>query len=330
MVKAYVEYELLDIKFVPESWDLIEIGNLFDFKNGLNKSKEYFGIGTPIVNYMDVYKNKGLRLEQIEGKVSINKDELRAYNVKRGDVFFTRTSETPKEVGLTSVILDEANKTVFSGFILRGRPKDETLTNQYKKYCFSTEDVRQQIISNATFTTRALTNGKVLSKVRILVPPREEQQKIAVALSDMDELIDALEKIINKKKKIKQGTMQQLLTENQKMPGFKENWKLAKVEEFGTIITGGTPVTNVEDYWNGNVPWVTPSDISSIKDIKTTEREISEKGLDTINILPPDTVLVTCIASIGKNDILSQRGSCNKQINAIIPKESFNPDFIYY
>ena len=78
-----------------------KIGELFEFKNGLNKGKEFFGRGTPIVNYTDVYKKNKIYLNDLLGTVETTNDEQERYSVKRGDVFFTRTSETKEEVGKT-------------------------------------------------------------------------------------------------------------------------------------------------------------------------------------------------------------------------------------
>lgn len=195
-----------------KEWDTAKIGDILDFKNGLNKGKDYFGQGTPIVNYTDVYKHRGLRLENIKGLVSLDRNEIKRYEVKKGDVFFTRTSETPEEVGIASVMLEDIEDCVFSGFVLRGRPKNDMLIPEYCKYCFSTPHVRQEIISNCTYTIRALTNGKQLSRIEIPIPEKEEQCRIAQAISDIDELIFNLEKLIIKKKNIREGAMQELLT----------------------------------------------------------------------------------------------------------------------
>jgi type I restriction enzyme S subunit len=98
-----------------------KIGEFIEFKNGLNKEKKFFGYGTPIINYMDVFNSRGINPRDIYGKVFLNKSEIGTYNAKKGDVFFTRTSETVDEIGITSVLLEDFNDTVFSGFILRGR-----------------------------------------------------------------------------------------------------------------------------------------------------------------------------------------------------------------
>lgn len=205
-------YKRTDAGLMPADWESVPLGELFTFKNGLNKAKRYFGFGTPIVNYMDVFGRPWLQAGNLIGRVSLTQAEIKNFSVQRGDVFFTRTSETVEEVGMTSVMLDDPCDTVFSGFVLRARPKDERLDNQYKKYCFSTWSVHKQVVSKATYTTRALTNGRLLSAVCIARPPIEEQRAIAAVLSDMDAEIAALERRRDKTKAIKLGMTQLLLT----------------------------------------------------------------------------------------------------------------------
>lgn len=201
-----------EIGLIPNDWEIINLGDVFEFKNGLNKAKNFFGFGTPIINYTDVYKNRGLLKENVKGKVYLNSDEINRFETKKGDVFFTRTSETPEEVGISSVLLDNIDNCVFSGFILRARPKKKIFTLDFCKYCFSTKEVRDAIIKSCTYTTRALTNGSLLSKISIPLPPIEEQKRIAQALSDVDAVISTTEKLIAKKKALKQGAMQTLLS----------------------------------------------------------------------------------------------------------------------
>lgn len=324
-------YKQTEVGVIPDDWDAIPLGEIFDFKNGLNKAKEFFGKGTPIVNYMDVFNHPGLHQKEFSGKVTLSNDEIRNYEVKKGDVFFTRTSETVEEIGMSSVMLDDVENTVFSGFVLRARPKNNRLGLFFKQYCFRSSIVRKQITSTSSYTTRALTNGRHLSKVFIPVPKSSsEQRAIAMALSDADELISCLEELIAKKRNIKQGAMQQLLTGKKRLPGFSGKWDLKKVEDFGEIITGSTPSTKVKEYWDGEIPWVTPTDITDKKNIYYSEREITPTGLNAIRKLSRNSVLVTCIASIGKNAILRRDGACNQQINAIVPNKKHDVDFLYY
>ena len=245
-------YKQTEVGVIPEDWEIRSIGDLFSFKNGLNKGKIYFGSGSSIVNYMDVYSNPGIISKNIKGRVNVNNSELKTFDVKKGDVFFTRTSETVEEVGISSVMMDDPINTVFSGFLLRARPKNNSLNNQFKKYCFSSKFIRSKIISSSSYTTRALTNGRLLSKVLILCPPIQEQRAIATVLSDTDSLIESLEQLIAKKRLIKQGTMQELLTGKRRLPGFAqksgykqtevgvipEDWEVLAVDQIASIGRG--------------------------------------------------------------------------------------------
>lgn len=219
-----------------KAWDTTLIGDFLEFKNGLNKGKEFFGHGTPIVNYTDVYQKRGLKASDIRGRVFLTADEIHRFEVRKYDVFFTRTSETPNEVGITSVLLEDIDDCVFSGFVLRGRPKNDMFVPEYCKYCFSTAAVRNAIITGCTYTTRALTNGKQLSAIEISLPPKPEQEAIATALSDIDALITNLEKLIAKKKAIKQGAMQELLTGKRRLPGFDGEWGNVVIGENGYLL----------------------------------------------------------------------------------------------
>lgn len=109
-----------------------------------------------------------------------------------------------------------------------------------------------------------------------------------------------------------------------------ENWLVKPVATFGSVVTGATPSTTNDLYWGEDYPWVTPTDITTIRDIFATERCITEAGLRSIRRLPQNSVLVTCIASIGKNAILRRDGACNQQINAVVPNDSYDANFLYY
>ena len=187
--KQYSWYRDYLLKF-ENKVKMVKIGDLFEFKNGINKDKGSFGKGTPIINYVNVYKKNKIYFEDLKGLVEASNDELVRYGVKRGDVFFTRTSETIEEIGYTSVLLEDIENCVFSGFLLRARPITDLLLPEYCAYCFSTSNIRNTIIKKSTYTTRALTNGTSLSQIEIPLPPLEVQKRIV-------EVLDNFEKICN-------------------------------------------------------------------------------------------------------------------------------------
>ena len=99
------------------------MGSLFDFHNGLSKGKDFFGSGIPFIRYTDVYNNRFLKGEDITALVECTLAEIEKLGVHRGDVFFTRTSETAEDVGWSSVMLDDIGDCVFNGFTIKATPK---------------------------------------------------------------------------------------------------------------------------------------------------------------------------------------------------------------
>ena len=316
-------------------WDTATIGDFLDFKNGLNKGKEIFGYGTPIVNYTDVYRKRGLTKSDVRGEVNLTRDEIHRFDARKNDVFFTRTSETPEEVGMSSVLLDDIDDCVFSGFVLRGRPKNDMFVPEYCKYCFTTEAIRSAIIMGCTYTTRALTNGTQLSAIEIVVPPKPEQEAIAKSLTEIDDLISSLEKLMTKKKAIKQGAMQELLTGKRRLPGFFGEWVNTKIGSITEVYSGGTPNTSEPAFWGGKIPWMNSGELN-LKIVRQVQGRITEVGVDSssTHFIPAECVLIG-LAGQGKT-----RGTAafntfplctNQSIAAIYPNPNkFDSKFLYY
>lgn len=110
---------------------------------------------------------------------------------------------------------------------------------------------------------------------------------------------------------------------------FAFTWEQCELSDLGTIITGSTPPTSNSDYYSkSGIPWVTPTDINKNTTFDTSRR-LSLEGEKVARVVPKDSILVTCIASIGKNTLLGVRGSFNQQINAIIPGENMDSYFLF-
>ncbi len=234
-------------------------------------------------------------------------------------------------------ILISASGTIGRAVIYDGKPayfqdsnivwidNDETLVkNDFLFYAYS------NVKWNTEHTTILRLYNDNFRNTLIPLPPLNEQIAIANILSGLDRYLCALNALILKKEGVKKALSFELLSQRKRLKGFNQAWQRVKVKDFGIIITGSTPLTQISEYWNGTISWITPTDINDNKDIFNSERKITQKGLNTIRMIPKNSVLVTCIASIGKNAILRVNGACNQQINAIIPNKDFNADFIYY
>lgn len=110
--------------------------------------------------------------------------------------------------------------------------------------------------------------------------------------------------------------------------GFAEDWEQRKLGKLGEIMTGSTPPTSKSEYYSEDgIPWVTPTDITSLM-ISDTPRKLSEEGMKVGRVVPANTILCTCIASIGKNALLTVKGSFNQQINSLTPTDKNDAYFL--
>ena len=234
------KYKQTEVGVIPSDWEVKTLGEIGVFKNGINKSSEDFGFGYPFVNLMDVFGRTSISQNESFGLINSNDVERKLYELKKGDVLFIRSSVKPSGVGLTCVIENNLPNIVFSGFIIRYRD-DNYLDEGYKKHCFYDERFRNNLIGSSTVSANTNINQEALKKLKIPLPPtKAEQTLIATALSDADALISSLEKLIAKKRNIKQGAMQKLLQP-------KEGWEVKKLGDFceirkGQLITDSTRV----------------------------------------------------------------------------------------
>lgn len=237
-------YKLTGLGVIPEDWDVMRLGSLFEFTNGLNADKNAYGKGVRFVNVLEPITYSHIYGPEIHGRVQISNVAGSPYLVRQGDIIFNRTSETDSELGLAAVYLGD-EQVVFGGFVIRGRPIGDTLDRQYSGYALRAKMIRSQIIPMGQGAVRANIGQQNLQRVLTVVPPRKEQKAIARTLSDVDALITAMDRLIDKKRDIKQGTMQQLLTGKTRLPGFSDKWETKQLVDVvqirkGQLITGNT------------------------------------------------------------------------------------------
>ena len=224
-------------KNIPEGWKQVTLGDLFDFKNGLNSEKENFGHGVRFINIMEILKHDFLVAEDIPGRINVDPKRNKENLVEYGDVLFNRTSETPEEVGMTSVYLD-TEPVVFGGFVIRAKAKSNELNDLFKKYCFSSEIFRKEVIKQGQGVVRGNIGQSNLRVIPFLLPPKNEQIRIVSVLETSNRIIQKLEFKLRAKERIKKGLMQSLLTGERRLKGFKGDWKILKLKTVCNIKKG--------------------------------------------------------------------------------------------
>ena len=196
-----------------EEWKEYHLGILGNTYSGLSgKSKEDFGIGLPYIPYKNIYGNPSIDItymDYVNIKPSENQNQ-----VIYGDIFFTVSSETPDEVGMSSVLLDKSIEELYlNSFCFGFRLNDfKTLLPEFASHYFRGDKFRFEMLKAAQGATRFNLSKSNVTKLKIVIPSVAEQLKIASFLSGIDKETKALENELLYFQKQKQGLMQQLLT----------------------------------------------------------------------------------------------------------------------
>ena len=224
---------------IPEKWIVSTIGSIADVKTGPFGSalhaEDYVQDGTPIIT-VEHLGETGLTRQNLPKVSEEDRHRLSAYSMQEGDIVFSRVGSVDRNAYVTA----SENGWLFSGRILRIRAKSEELSTQYLGYYFKSEDAKERIRNVAVGQTMASLNTKLMNAFKVVLPTVEEQKNIAALLSNMDTLISTLEKQVSKKKAIKQGAMQELLTGKRRLPGFEGAWKTKNLREYCTLVTKQT------------------------------------------------------------------------------------------
>ena len=318
---------------IPEGWTARLLGELFDFKNGLNAEKHHYGSGTKFANVMDVLNTPQLTARHITGSVQATPKQIAAYSLRFGDVLFNRTSETQEDIALAAVYMDHV-PVVFGGFVIRARPKGGDIDPNFCLFAFSSKAIRDGMIRLGQGAVRSNIGQGDLATVQILLPSLPEQHKIAEILSTWDRAIETVEALIANAREQKAALMQALLTGKRRLPGFEEDWHSMPISSMGAIASGGTPDSSNPAYWDGDIAWATPTDITKLRTrhISQTDRSITAAGLSAsaARLLPAGTVIVCTRATVGALAIAVGPICTNQGFKNIVPNQKYDSAFLYY
>jgi len=207
---GHSEFKDSELGKIPENWEVVALGNIGSFKNGINKNKEDFGFGNNFFNLLDVFGLTSIK-NNPNGLVNITDKEKVDFDTQKGDTFFIRSSVKPSGVGLTAVLLFNPIDTVYSGFIIRFRDNNRFELN-FKKYCFYDTEFRKRLLSKSSVSANTNINQEALKSLLIKLPPLEEQKQIADILSTADEKLEVLRAKKEKYETLKKGLLQKLLS----------------------------------------------------------------------------------------------------------------------
>jgi len=321
------EYKKTGVGLIPEDWDVKELGEIVEngkISSGIFKEQSYYGVGTQIIKLGDVFSSDYFE-PSLAQRLQINNKEKLDCKVDIGDIVIALASVKLDGVGKVMIVEKLEESTVYDHNVALIRAS-KNFDKKYLFYFLKSIAIREKVRKLSTQVGTTFLKSSSIRAFPISFPPtKAEQTAIANALSDTDALINGLEKLIVKKRNIKQGAMQKLFTP-------KEDWERKKLGEIAEIVGGGTPSSFIPNYWNGTINWFTPTEIGNNKYTFESVRKITKEGFINCSgkMLPIGTILLTTRAGIGDLSILMSEGCTNQGFQSLIAKEGYFNEYLYY
>ena len=337
MIKT--RFKDMEVGRIPEEWQLDRIKENFEFKTNNTLSRDTLSDSGIIqdVHYGDVLVKYGSHLDVQKDDVPyISDDGFRASSfISDGDVIIADTAED-ETVGKATEVLNVGNNKLVSGLhTMWLHPiNQEKYALGYLGYAFNASIYHNQLLPLMQGTKVTSVSKSAIKDTYIVVPSKSEQTRIATALSNVDALISELDKLIEKKRAIKQGAMQQLLTGKKRLKGFSEPWVEKKLGEDATILRGGSP-RPIEDYITDSqdgLNWIKIGDVKSEdKYLRKTAEKIKKEGLSKTRQVKKGDLILSNSMSFGRPYILDIDGCIHDGWLVIQDyQEAYDMQFLYY
>lgn len=207
--------DIPEIRFskFTDRWINTKLGNIGEISSaGVNKKIYKDEEETFLLNYMDVYNKKKINSNNLKTlmKVTASEIQLEEKNVKKGDIFFTPSSETREDMGHSMVIEEDFENLVYSYHIIRFRPKKNYLDLYFSNYFANIEPVRRQLIMSAQGAQRFTIRLAEFNNLIIKIPPLPEQKAIGLFFKSLDKKIELEEKKLENYKTLKKALLQKM------------------------------------------------------------------------------------------------------------------------
>lgn len=304
-------FKIPKIRFMNfnDKWKYIilsEISNSIEY--GLNASaKNFDGIHKYLrITDIDDYSRLFLTDKLSSPDVNITEEDYENYKLQKNDLLFARTGAS---VGKTYLYRESDGEVYFAGFLIRARLRDsfdgnfvfqQTLTDKYKQFIEITSQRSGQ----------PGVNGKEYGDWKIGMTSYSEQSAIGSLFRTLDDLLASYKDNLANYQSLKAAMLSKMFPKaGQTVPeirldGFEGEWELLEINDLADDFqSGGTPKTNVQEYWDGDIPWIQSSDLETncLFEIKV-QKSISKRGLknSSAKIIPKDSIAVVTRVGVGK------------------------------
>ncbi|MDO4339800.1 MAG: restriction endonuclease subunit S [Eubacteriales bacterium] len=317
---------------IPSGWTLKPLGKCVT-------EKLSYGINAPAIPY-DGKHPAYIRITDItedgryddSDRKAVFTNEREKYTLREGDIVLARTGAS---TGKSYLYEKRDGELVYAGFLIKASVDCEEYNPRFVVGQLRTPRYWRWVAATSMRSGQPGINGKEYSSFEIPVASKKEQDAIAETLSAFDTHIDNLSELIEKKKAIRDGALEDLVSGKTRQEGFTKEWVDANVSEVTQdVITGGTPSTSHPEYWGGTIPWLASTEIhQKMLDRETTH--ITELGLanSSAKIAPAESVLIA-LAGQGKTRgtaaFLLRPMALNQSLAALVCNRKMSPKFLFY
>ena len=321
-------YKETEIGVIPEDWDIKYLNDFGDVISGgtpTTSIKEYWNGNIFWCTPSDITSTKGKYIFKTDRSITDKGLRNSAATLLPTNSILLCTRATIGELKLSGAPM--ATNQGFKNLYSNGSGNID-----YLYYLLQTK--KQNMIELAIGSTFLEISKKALCSIALQIPPIMEQECIAEALSDVDSMISSLEKLIAKKKAVKQGAMQELLTGKKRLPGFTGEWHHEPFGKLCTICRGGSP-RPIQDYLttsDSGINWIKIGDVKpNAKYITSTQEKIVESGVSMSRRVYKGDFILSNSMSFGRPYILKLDGCIHDGWLAIQDYQvAFDTDFLYY
>lgn len=321
---------------VPEGWKQSEVGEHVELLSGFPfKSADYSDDPSDVRLLRGDNIGQGqLRWRDAKRWVRSQYEELGKYHLEEGD-FVIAMDRTWVSGGLkVAEVRNRDLPSLLLQRVSRLRAKD-TLEQRLLRYFINSHRFEQYVKSVQTETAVPHISAKQIKEFPIRVPPLPEQRKIAEILSTWDRAIETAEALLANARTQKRALMQTLLTGKRRFPEFDgQEWREVRLGEVGQTVSGGTPDSTKPEFWDGEVHWATPTDITKLTSrfIRGTARMITKAGLkaSSAKLVPAGSILICTRATIGELAIATGPICTNQGFKNLVLSDDFDSDFVFY
>ena len=264
----------------------------------------------------------GGRVDFRETKAIIAADVSRAKCAPVRDSIVVSRMNTPALVGAVGYVEADESGVFLPGRLWLARSRRTASTDmRWLNYALGFGDVASRVRELATGTSNSMKNipKSRLLELSVLVPIPEEQRAISTVLADIDGAIACLERLVAKKRAIKQGVMQELLTGSTRLPGFDGEWTPTTLGAVVDLVGGGTPARGTAEYWGGSIPWATVKDVSNFNPCGTQE-SITPAALrmSSARLVRAGTPILAVRMLVGKSVRFQTDVAINQDLKALL------------